>query len=876
MDFSGLRLFRAVWLCLIILAAAPMSAWAQPADFRDLLGGKNPLKGPTPKAQFIAKLSADTVAPGDEVTLSITAKLPSKHYIYGTEGVVTTTITLNVEGADLVEDQFVPDREGKTSFDSDFNGNVTKFYDAVTWTRKLRVQPNVTSLRVQGKLEGQYCSEAAEGGQCIRILPAYQFDLAAQASSAPSASPVAAKPSFNTTLRPMRNMLGTATPDPIEFAFRLDPTQAAEGDVVTLYVNAKLNPGWHTYSLTQSTPGGTATEIQTLSLHHLEPLGAGFEADRPYVLEESDTAKLEVHAGEVTWSRKFKVLSSTPGDYGVAGEVYYQVCDETQCKPLQTAEFVLGFVPVADPGDGADAVVSPFAQAIEDDPVNDTATGEAVGRKAAAETRAALDGLAVGNTSSRLQDRGLIPFLILCIGGGFLALLTPCSFPMVPITVSFFLKQSELNHKRPWLLAAVYCGSIVAAFTILGVGISAIFGATKLTELANNPWLNLIIGGVFVAFGLNMLGAFEIRVPTSLLTWSAMHEGGGSYLGAIFMALTFTLTSFTCTFAVAGTLLVSAAQGDVYWPVIGMLAFGAAFASPFFILALVPGLLKKLPKSGGWMNSVKVVMGLVELGAAVKFFSIADLTWNPTPMIFDYTTAMLVWMVLAGAIGAYLMGWYRFGHDTPLDGLSTTRAILALSFFWLTGLLGFLTLQPDRAEGLVMDQVVAFAPPRLHAADADIGPSLEHHGILFALDLDKARPVAMQKQRPLLLDFTGVNCINCRRMEKKMQLPENKERMGQFVNVQLYADKVPAITDPRLAESILKRNLDLQVNWFGDVSLPSYAVVTPDGKQILAAYIGYEQKEGEFTRFLDYGWKRWENLQVNRAGNRVLGVASAE
>ena len=172
-----------------------------------------------------------------------------------------------------------------------------------------------------------------------------------------------------------------------------------------------------------------------------------------------------------------------------------------------------------------------------------------------------------------------------------------------------------------------------------------------------------------------------------------------------------------------------------------------------------------------------------------------------------------------------------------------------------------------------MDQIVAFAPPRLNSVETDLGPTIEHHGIKFALDLEQARPVAQQQGRPLLLDFTGVNCVNCRRMEKKMEEPENRDRLGQFVNVQLYADKVPAITNSTVADSILKRNLDLQVNWFGDVSLPSYAVVSPDGKQMLAAYIGYERKEGEFTRFLEYGWKKWEALQAENGPNRVQGIA---
>ena len=183
-----------------------------------------------------------------------------------------------------------------------------------------------------------------------------------------------------------------------------------------------------------------------------------------------------------------------------------------------------------------------------------------------------------------------------------------------------------------------------ATFTVLGVGIAAIFGATQLNALANNAWLNVAIGLVFVAFAFNMLGMFEIRIPSGLLTFTSHQEAAGGYLGAAFMALTFTLTSFTCTFAFAGSLLVAAAQGQYYWPILGMMAFGTAFASPFFVLALVPSMLKKLPKSGGWMNSVKVVMGLIEIGAAVKFFSVADLQWNNVPVVFDFVGAMVAWL----------------------------------------------------------------------------------------------------------------------------------------------------------------------------------------------------------------------------------------
>jgi len=873
------HVLRAAWPLVLFCCSVASTASALPAqvgDLNDLLGGKKPLRTKTPKAEFSAQLSAETVKPGDELTLFITAKLPSDFYIYGTDGKVNTRLSVQATGAVASSDQWTPDHAGKTSFDPGLDAEVTKFYDTVTWSQTFRVSESAQEVRLQGKLEGQYCNSAGEGGLCIQIVPAFKYDLIAQVlGGTPTSTSVSANNPYDEMFRPSRGKGTDATPDPIEYFVELSPTNAMPGDKVKLSITAKLDAGWHTYALTQEGLGAEPTSLEILKARNLKPLGDGFVADRPYVIEKpTDEITLQAYYGEVTWSREFEVTGETAGDYAIDGEIAYQVCDENQCKPLKTVGFMVG-LPAEQSTQVAEAdPPSPFgvvdeADALPTAPVE--VDGEPAGQRIAAETMAILAGEAP-EAAQKLEDQALLPFLLLCIGGGFLALLTPCSFPMVPITVGFFLKQSEQNHKRPWVLALVYCGSIVMAFTVLGVGISFLFGATKLNELANNALMNLIIGAVFVAFGLNMLGAFEIRVPTSLLTWSAMHEGTGSYLGAIFMALTFTLTSFTCTFAVAGTLLVSAAQGDVYWPVMGMMAFGAAFASPFFVLALLPGLLKKLPKSGGWMNSVKVVMGLIEIGAAIKFFSVADIAWNPQPLFFNFTMVMLSWLVISLTVAMYLFGLFRFSHDTPVNHLSTPRGMMAMVFLGLTGMLGFLLLQPERADGIVMDQVIAFAPPRLQASETNLGPTLDDHGLLFALNLQQAQPVAAQLQRPLLLDFTGVNCVNCRRMEKKMQQPENKERIGKYVAVQLYADKVPVITDSALAEQILARNLNLQVNWFGDVSLPSYAVVSPDGKQILAAYVGYERTEGEFTKFLDYGWSQWEHWKLTGQRREVENI----
>lgn len=821
----------------------------------------------TPKATVTVTAEPKAVAPSESVKIVVQVDVPEGYHIYGTDGDFggRTMIHLETAGLQPLGDAFVPAQPGKTAYDPDLDAKVTKHEGTVVWSREFRLPADIGgdgSFTITGTVEGQYCSDPENGGRCVQLKS--PFTVALTVGQSPAAP---ATVSYAEMLKPMRKT--STAPDPVEFLVRLSPQNAAKGDTVTVEITAKLQTGWHTYSLTQKDIGGEPTEIDLESLRNLEPIGDAFTPSQPPKIETGDMGNsLEIHDGDVTWSRSYRMTGETPGDYGVEGTITYQLCDDVRCLLVHTAPFSLGQLaaaelpPIEMPADDEPAV-SPFAPVAPEEPSRQV--------KAKATAPVLADAEEKAPVAPKPLDQPLLPFLLLCIGGGFLALLTPCSFPMVPITVSFFLKQSEKEHKRPWVLALVYCGTIVMAFTILGVGIAFVFGATKLNELANNPWINMVIAAVFIAFAINMLGGFEIRLPTSLLNWSSTHSCGGSYLGAIFMALTFTLTSFTCTFAVAGSLLVAASQGEVYWPVLGMLAFGTAFASPFFVLAMLPQLLKKLPKSGGWMNAVKVVMGLIEMGAAVKFLSVADLALNPTPILFDYVTVMLTWMVLSLAIALYLLGVYRFAHDTPSDSITPGRALLALSFLGLTGMLGFLTLQPDRSSGWIMDMIVSFAPPRFDepaaapvpaalvrgGAEPDVGPTIEHHGLRFALDMEKAREVARTQHRPILIDFTGVNCQNCRRMEKKMAEPENRRRIEQFIAVQLYVDKVPLIADPELAERMLKSNTDLQLTMFEDVTMPSYAIVTPDGVQVLATHIGYAGGN-EFTDFLDEGWKNWQ------------------
>ncbi len=843
---------------LVLVLSWSSLALAQGQSLEDLLDLSPRGRGGA-KPKFVTTLApapgktVDSLKPGDEVTLTVAVTLPEGYYIYSTDGEFDgrTRIDLKESGLDPIDADWVPDRQPKTAFEPLLKVEVSKFHDRVAWKKRYRLKEGAdpAQVRVTGELNGQYCSEGLNGpGECVPIIPAHEIDVAL-ANDGPIPGSEAAAVRFDYEALPKSK----AKP-PERLRFQLIPADAGPGEKVQLAVTIEMDEGWHTFSLTHEGIGGSKTEIDVGKLTGLKPIGDGFVADHPFEIERPDAeTTLEVHNRRVTWTREYEVLAGVePGRYGAAGDVRYQVC-KASCMPRKVS-FVLGHVTAV-----AEPTVPPTAVAprVDDAPK----VGPAVQARAG------------GVVAKRPQDRGLIPFLLTAIGFGLVSLLTPCVFPMVPITVSFFLKQSESQHNRPLLMAFVFCGAIVATFTVLGVGIAAIFGAAQLNALANNGWLNVAIGIVFVVFAFNMLGMFEIRIPSGLLTFTSHQEAAGGYLGAAFMALTFTLTSFTCTFAFAGSLLVAAAQGQYYWPILGMMAFGTAFASPFFLLALVPSMLKKLPKSGGWMNSVKVVMGLIEIGAAVKFFSVADLAWNNVPVMFDFVGAMVAWAVLSLLIGLYLLGVFRLTHDTLSNGISVGRLTIAMIFLGLAAMLTVGVLAPERGGGWIMDQIIAFAPPRfeepapqVHAAVAGgtvlPEPTITHHGIQFMMDVDKAIAFASQRQQPMLFDFTGVNCINCRLMEKKLTQPEIRQRLDKLLPVQLYVDKVPLIPDAAEAKRLRQRNEDLQIRWFEEVALPSYAVVTPDGKTILSRYHGLEQKNGEFAAFLDEGWNKWQAMQT--------------
>ncbi len=455
--------------------------------------------------------------------------------------------------------------------------------------------------------------------------------------------------------------------------------------------------------------------------------------------------------------------------------------------------------------------------------------------------------------------------------GGLFALVMPCVWPMVPITVNFFIKQDQgkSGRKKATGLAFMYCLSIIGVFTAVGVLCSFFFSASSLQTLANKAWLNLIVAGLFIMFGLSLLGLFELSLPSFLLNASAQNEGRGGLVGVFFMALTLTITSFTCTFPVVGGLLVMAASGSFFYPIIGLATFAAVLAFPFLLLALSPGLISKMPRSGDWMNAVKVVGGLIEIGAALKFINTAELAYKvPEDAWFDAHVILTCWIALALVCGLYLLGVFRTDHDHGEVKVGTGRIIfgavfLGLAIYMAPALFG----RPP--QSLVWDRLIVgilppdsreFNPPAQFAGGGAEGAAIashdvkatspdpaqaekeekKAHGVLWGMSFDQARELAAAEKRPILIDFTGVNCANCRLMENRvLPLPQVVSLLKKFVTVQLYTDFVPisSITADQREELAGANQLRL-LKLAKEATNPFYVVLTPGG-EVLARMGGY-------------------------------------
>jgi thiol:disulfide interchange protein DsbD len=685
--------------------------------------------------------------------------------------------------------------------------------------------------------------------------------------------PQPAKKDSNQRFKPKDATLTTA----------VEPAQARPGDTVTFKVAAKLQPGWHIYPYAapdaQQTLGPVKTTFDLFDAAGLKTEGQWTASREPIKHKEPAFPELEFveyFEDSVTWSTALKIPPGTePGKKVLRCQAGYQVCNAQSCSfpgKWTLPEAVLEVLPAG--GAGSAPLASPKPEGTA------PAAPSQVDSSATPRPTPAESTVKPQSEIAQKAQQGLIPFLLASLIGGLFALVMPCVWPMVPITVNFFVKQGQLKsgggRGRATALAFIYCLSIIGVFTAVGVLFSFFFSASSLQTLANNPWLNLFVAALFLAFGLSLLGLFELRLPSFLLNASSQGESRGGLIGVVFMALTLTITSFTCTFPVVGGLLVMAAGGDVFYPVIGLATFATVLALPFFLLALSPSLISRMPRSGDWMNAVKVVGGLVEIGAALKFINTAELAYvTPENAWFDAHVVLTSWIALSAVCGFYLLGLFRTDHDHDDVRVGPGRLVcgavfLGLAIYMTPALFGrppqslvwdrliVGILPPDSGEFNAAVQVAgqegasAIKEVRATSPDPAVAEREEKkvHGVLWGMSFDQARERAAQEHKPILIDFTGVNCANCRLMERRvLPRPEVVSLLKRFVTIQLYTDFVPiaSLSREQRAERA-ELNQDRQFNLAQEVTNPFYVVLSPDGT-VLNKIGGYNEPQ-VFVEFL--------------------------
>lgn len=578
-------------------------------------------------------------------------------------------------------------------------------------------------------------------------------------------------------------------------------------------LKATIEGEWHLYAVEQPTGGPFPTKITVAENLPFQLEGKTTSPEPITKFDPNFGIDTKFFAKNAEFNIPLKANSEASGD-SLAINVRYQVCDDTLCLPPKTVKVSF----------------SGFEDA----------------KKSSVSSASSVANTNVSNTQQITNDQGqmtndisLWKFIWLAISLGALSLLTPCVFPMIPITVSYFTNHSGKSRAKAVKLATVYSVGIIATFTILGMLLAIFVGAAGINLFAANPWVNIIITAIFLFFAFNLFGAYEINVPTSFLTkldsLTRSKEGeGGGIIGALLMGLTFTLTSFTCTSPFVGTILVSAANGDWQLPLVGMLAFSSVFALPFFVLALLPQYLTNLPRAGGWMNSIKVSMGFLEVAAAMKFISNVDLIWNWG--IFTRSFVLSIWIALGIILAIYLLGKFQLFHDTKPERIGAIRLLsavlsLAISFYLLTGLFG-----------AKLGELESFLPPDLNNSSAKFfgGKSSEELKWIDN-DLEKAIAQAKAENKKVFIDFTGYTCTNCRWMEANVFVKKEVEaEMSKYVLARLYTDG---------DGDVYERQQQYQEKNFQTVALPYYAILDGDGKAV-STFPGLTRNTQEFVDFL--------------------------
>jgi len=618
-----------------------------------------------------------------------------------------------------------------------------------------------------------------------------------------------------------------------------------EGGAFKADLKAQIEGNWHLYAVEQPEGGPFPTKI-TLPEDSAFKIEGKIESSKSITKPDAnfviDGKPLETKYFESEAEFNLTLIATRETNANdLLVNVRFQVCDDKLCLPPKTVK--VSFSGFEDVKKSAVSNQQPTISGQQ------TAVGSS---QTAGNNQTPTSGIERSPTASRTLPTDLWSFIWLAITLGALSLLTPCVFPMIPITVSYFTNHSAGNRGKAVKMALVYSLGIIGTFTILGMLLAIFVGAAGINLFAANPYVNILIAGIFLFFAFNLFGAYEITIPTGVLTkldnLTRSKEGeGGGIIGSLLMGLTFTLTSFTCTSPFVGTILVSASNGDWQMPLVGMLAFSSVFALPFFILALVPQYVSQLPRAGGWMNSIKVAMGFLEIAAAMKFLSNVDLIWKWG--IFTRNFVLAIWIAIGAILAVYLLGKFQLPHDSKPERIGAIRLVsailsLAISFYLLTGLFG-----------ASLGELESFLPPETETSRNFFNRTDAKKIAWIENDYEKALARAKAENKPVFIDFTGYTCTNCRWMEANIFVKkEVEDEFGKFVLAKLFTDGEGAVYE---------RQQQFQEKTFQTVALPFYAILDTDGKTI-ATFSGLTRNAEEFVDFLR---KAEENLATNYTSN---------
>ena len=627
--------------------------------------------------------------------------------------------------------------------------------------------------------------------------------------------------------------------DPVQWSFY--KSYISEDEVELQFV-AHIEDNWHLYS--QHLPQGVdayPTEFIFVETDNYDRIAQVIE---PEPIKEPDpmfdNLVLPYFEEQVIFTQRIKIKSGS--DFNLNGEISFMCCDESQCVFPPAMSFSYDIKGV----EGYDT----------DSKLEKQSTKQAAGKN--------------------FWMLFLIAFL-----SGFAALITPCVFPMIPMTVSFFTKQSKTKGQGI-VNAIVYGISIIVIYVALGVGVSSIFGADALNNMATNVYFNIGFFLLLIIFGASFLGAFDLELPSSWTSKSVEAEGRGGLIGIFFMAFTLALVSFSCTGPIVGTLLVEAATGGYMGPIIGMLGFSLAIALPFALFAAFPGWLNSLPQSGGWLNSVKVTLGFLEIALAFKFLSNADLVLQSH--LLERELFIAIWIVIFGLLTIYLLGFLKFAHDSDLEYISVSRLSVAI----LTGTLTVYMI--PGLWGAPLKIINAFPPP-MHYSESpygiggsegdglipkvhkQTGQHLGPQGIMVFHDYNEGMAYAKKVNKPVVIDFTGWACVNCRKMEEQVWSDENVKDIlaNDVVLISLYVDERIELPEneqyettlagkPKQVKTTGDKWMVLQANTYGTNSQPYYIFLNHAEEQMVepANY----QDFGTVDLFLDWlnrGLQKYKN-----------------